>query len=263
MDIALNINRDLNYREKSEDKPFMIALPIKYTECYNDYKTYINKNVNNALKESNLLCELNKPILKTVAKKGLSIRSMLFNQKNVVLQSTQSNNNTQGITVRCTTIEQSKHQRGRKCETCAMMSNRSTCNVNGVTFNKCHGGNCKSKNLIYLAECKQCNKAYIGKTTLPLHNRINGHRASKFDTSNCISTLTDENVLSYHCLVDHNKTQEFTKLYEITILKCVEPLNLLETEHYLINKFKTVRPTGLNIENPLGLSILRTQTDFV
>ena len=132
-----------------------------------------------------------------------------------------------------------------------MMSNKSTCNVNGLKFDKCHGGNCKSKNLIYLVECKLCNMYYVGKTTQALHKRINGHRASK---SNCtLSTLTDESTLYYHCKYEHENTLNFNNLYSFTIIKYVSPLNLLVTEQSFINRFNTIRPIGLNVDNPIGL----------
>ena len=33
--------------------------------------------------------------------------------------------------------------------------------------------NCKSKNLIYLVDCKKCGKQYIGDTKRHLHQRTN------------------------------------------------------------------------------------------
>ena len=99
MENALSMMRNLNYREKSDEKPFMIPLPFKFSECNDDFNNYINKNVNQSFKESPLFSEINKPILKPVARKGQSIRSMLFNQKNVVLHSNNAGR-TLGLTVR-------------------------------------------------------------------------------------------------------------------------------------------------------------------
>ena len=256
---ALVWERNLNYNEKKVEKPFEIPFPINYGMGSDEVKKFVDHKVNNALKHSNLFKASNKPIMKSASKNNPSIRSMIFNQKSVVLRSIDNN-----LSVRCTSEEESKHKRGPKCMTCPMMSNKNTCTVNGITYNECAGGNCKSYNLIYIFKCSLCILAYIGKTTQPLHLRVNGHRASKlvkmqdFD----ISTLTDENILSYHCLKDHNNSLDFNKLYNITILKCVQPLKLLETEQYFINKFRTERPTGLNIENPMGLPVLRTQVNF-
>ena len=37
---------------------------------------------------------------------------------------------------------------------------------------------CKSRDIIYLLECKKCNnKPYVGKTEIPANERINGHRS--------------------------------------------------------------------------------------
>ena len=38
--------------------------------------------------------------------------------------------------------------------------------------------NCKSKNLIYLNECKKCGKQYIGETKRHLHQSFRDHRRS-------------------------------------------------------------------------------------
>ena len=38
--------------------------------------------------------------------------------------------------------------------------------------------NCKSKNLVYLIECKKCTKQYIGETKRQLHERFGEHDRS-------------------------------------------------------------------------------------
>ena len=47
--------------------------------------------------------------------------------------------------------------------------------INNKYINGNH--NCNSKHLIYIIFCKNCDKTYTGKTTLPLNKRINLHRS--------------------------------------------------------------------------------------
>ncbi len=36
---------------------------------------------------------------------------------------------------------------------------------------------CKTKNLVYLIQCKICGLQYVGEMENPLHIRMNGHRS--------------------------------------------------------------------------------------
>ena len=40
--------------------------------------------------------------------------------------------------------------------------------------------NCKSKNIVYLTECRKCKKQYIGETENLLHLWMNGHRSDYY-----------------------------------------------------------------------------------
>ena len=56
----------------------------------------------------------------------------------------------------------------------------------------CAGGDCKSFNLNYCAQCSFCNKAYIGKTVQQLGRRISQHRGQikTLGASTCINRDT-------------------------------------------------------------------------
>ena len=137
------------------------------------------------------------------------------------------------------------------------MSNSNNFKVNGITYNKCDGGNCKSNNVIYLAICKICNLAYFGKTTTPLHERLNNHRNSLNGFDYAKEPITDKQTLAYHALV-HHQSQNFNNTYTYFIVKNVNnPDDLLSYEQFFINKFKTKKPTGLNCDNPVGVRVLR------
>ena len=71
----------------------------------------------------------------------------------------------------------------KRCKTCPMMfDNDANVIVNNIPVTLNPDYNCKSKNVIYLLQCKICetnsNNTYVGQTRQECHNRINGHRQS-------------------------------------------------------------------------------------
>ena len=129
----------------------------------------------------------------------------------------------------------------------------------GTQIIHCAGGDCKSFNLIYCAQCTLCNKAYIGKTTQPLDKRITQHRnpISTLSSNQCISDqeIDDTNTLAAHCIEHSIRTKTgFNSLYKFFVIKHVEKEQLVISEQFLINKYFTNKPYGLNVSNPIGLT---------
>ena len=252
-----NSERVLTYNTKNtknSERPFFVPFITEYGVGENEIKQYFNVKVNNALKERPVFSELNKPIIKTVFCNAPSIRTTLFNQKKIVMS---TGNAGQGVSVRCTSEEEARSRKGAKCQTCPMMSNSNSFILNGISYSKCDGGNCKSNNIIYLATCTICNLGYIGKTTVPLRDRFSGHRRSMKIVST-LTEITDKEALAAHAVFDHHSQLTFNELFRLNIVKNnVKPSELLKTEQQFINKYKTIRPTGLNISNPIGIALLR------
>ena len=57
--------------------------------------------------------------------------------------------------------------------------------------------NCKTKNIVYLIECRKCKKQYVGEMKNPLHLRMNGHR------SNYYRKLPDKPVAEHFNTIGH------------------------------------------------------------
>ena len=248
-----SMERCLTYNSKDKEQPFHVPFIFTYGCGNNTIKHYINNNVNDALMKSNLFKDSAKPVIKTVFKKAPSIRSSTVDQKTVVLES-----DSAGWSKRCVSEEESKHKRGPKCQTCPMMANSNSFTLNGILFNKCDGGNCLSHNIIYMAQCKICHLGYIGKTTQSLRNRINGHRDA-IESLGSLTEISDKEALSAHVLIDHQNHLNFNSVYKLYVVRnMVEPRLLLSTEQFYINTFSTRKPTGLNIDNPIKVSVLRT-----
>ena len=99
-------------------------------------------------------------------------------------------------------------------------------------------GNCKSKNIIYLAQCNLCNdKSYVGRTVQPLHKRVTGHRTSfanvvrkGLNQANSLDT-EDTYSLGIHLNSEHGITSEFNKYYTFHVLEYVSPLQMEKSEH--------------------------------
>ena len=64
------------------------------------------------------------------------------------------------------------------CKTCEIISNSTSFELEGSSYNANKFFNCKSENVIYIAICEHCGDYYIGQTQAPLKDRVNGHRSS-------------------------------------------------------------------------------------
>ena len=176
-----------------------------------------------------------------------------------------------GVTARCTPVGVSRV--GAPCKSCSMMVGVSaiTSYSKGRRF-KTDGGNCKSRIVVYAAQCTECSLQYVGQTTQTLRARINGHRSfcvkPNGEEEECGSIVeqqdleSDEKALVYHMDSVHGKNSEddFFAMYRFTIYeKDVSPRSLDFTEQSWITKLGTMRPEGINIANPCGvrLNLLR------
>ena len=101
--------------------------------------------------------------------------------------------------------------------------------------------NCKSKNLIYLIECKKCTKQYIGETKRQLHERFGEHRRS----------IQNHHQLTKPTPVSAHFNQPGHSINHLLLT----PLELIHSkrdsvrkarEAHLINKAMTLEPLGIN-----------------
>ena len=132
--------------------------------------------------------------------------------------------------------------------------------VNGHSVS-CAPGNCKSKNLIYLATCVLCNKPYTGRTIQWLSKRFSGHRDCYkriLRNGQDVDLLSDDYSLGLHLVHEHGLSDQadFDKTYAVHILENCSPALLEKKEHSYIHKYNTLYPHGLNKINPFGLSRL-------
>ena len=139
------------------------------------------------------------------------------------------------------------------------MSGQTSIKQNGTIFG-CHGGNCQSVNIIYIASCKLCllKKKYVGKTVTELRKRVSNHR-NMFKTfrSDRNTEISDKEALTAHARSYHQlqTVTEFNNCYVWDVYrKLSNPDMPLTEEQRVINQLNTIYPIGLNITNPIGLN---------
>ena len=112
--------------------------------------------------------------------------------------------------------------------------------VNKVTVNDKHIPlaktlNCKSRNVIYLWQCKLCRKddSYFGRTIQKAHKRTNTHRGCFNDPSKW-----EDSALLLHARNAHGENFHL-KNFEISLIKKCSPQRIRREEFKYIDKFKT------------------------
>ncbi|CAH1252831.1 CDK7 [Branchiostoma lanceolatum] len=104
---------------------------------------------------------------------------------------------------------------------------------------------CRTRNIIYMIQCKKCGIQYVGETGQTLANRMNGHRSSiKTDKDTPIAahfnqpshTVADMEVVGLEKLA-YGRTEDLTRQRR------------LSRESYWIHQLRTLHPEGLNLES--------------
>ena len=247
IDDVISKTRSLEYKKRVDEKSFHVPFKFRYGSGASELQSHINGRIDSSLREAPVFSAMEVPVLKTVFTRGATLSSLLFKQKSVNLGSGEGNKSKGRATSRCTTEEEARHRKGRKCSLCPMISNNSSVSVRGKVVH-CDGGDCKSRNVVYLFLCKVCGLGYVGKTDQLLRKRVNGHR-------NCGSLdegIADPQALQNHAQRTHQ--QDFQDIYSVSILKQVgDPGRLLQEELSFIQRLNTLEPFGLNVDTPLGV----------
>jgi hypothetical protein len=115
--------------------------------------------------------------------------------------------------------------------------------------------NCKSTNLVYLIQCKNCHFQYVGQTVQSLNLRINQHRSSKLGQG---CKLLTEHLKSFPCKVNNPKDDISFSVQILQVFpgegrltgSCEEDQSQtrlrVQAEEDWMKKLRTVYPYGLN-----------------
>ena len=151
-------------------------------------------------------------------------------------------------------LKRSTPEKG-KCKPCLTRNNNQCCKqiietteftskTTSRRYQIFHKLNCKSKNLVYLMECRRCKIQYVGKCETAFNIRLNNHRKD----SKRNDTIPASKHFNGH---DHNFSRDarFTLIEQI---KNENQNNITETlkkrENFWIKKLNTLQPNGLNHE---------------
>ena len=258
-DDVVKRQRNLSYQPKSSSPPFDVAW-IATFGAGSPAISKIVKNTNSILQSSPAWRDVPKPI-SVVNRRDRNIGDIVLGRKKFALAGKGVN---RGSTARCTPLGASSV--GAPCQSCNMMAGVSSIrsHVSGRCF-KTDGGNCKSRNVVYCAQCTDCSLQYVGQTTQELRARINNHRAASSGSKHyrkgigCSSGRVVQDLDSDDkALVDHmvsvHGNNNFNAMYRFTVCeKDVSPRSLDFAEQSWIAKLQTMRPEGINIANPCGV----------
>ena len=121
-------------------------------------------------------------------------------------------------------------------------------NVNGTEVKVPDRFNCKTRNALYIAQCKLCcsteDNTYGGQTNQPAHKRFNGHRAC-FDLSD--PDTIEKSALAEHSFLEHKENFDLNN-YKCMIYNRTNPRDLNRHESRLIGSLRT-NVLGLNRMN--------------
>ena len=137
---------------------------------------------------------------------------------------------------------------GKGCYTCPILFRfNDKLVVNGQDLLLDHSLTCKSKSLIYVAQCKICYETkiqlgevlfedtYFGQTVTKAHVRFNGHRK-------CFKNNSPEEIgksaLSQHCLEKHPQHLSLSN-FRVGIVKACKADDLDREENRFVSKFRT------------------------
>ena len=145
------------------------------------------------------------------------------------------------------------------CETCPLLFNlQNDIFVNGLKVILDKSLNCKSKGIIYLAQCLICQAkkvdlakelntsegnvlvedSYLGQTINEGHIRMNGHRDCFKKNNKGEFTKCRKSALSWHCHEEHPDQCDL-KMFKIGFIRACRSIDLDREENRLISKFRT------------------------
>ena len=183
-------------------------------------------------------------MFKFVKRTGANLKNKLVKVKNLAL------GNKYGCSKPC---------RKRNCKCCKVISDRESYTVNGKLV-KCAPGSCSSYNVIYLVVCKLCNKCYVGRSVRHLNIRIGEHRRAYYEllVGEEPDPDDDDYAMGIHLMQDHGLCDkiDFENSFNVALIDLCSPKNIEKKEHLYIHLLNTIRPMGLNSQNPFAIPLL-------
>ena len=126
------------------------------------------------------------------------------------------------------------------CRQCPLVNTDPQIFVNNMKLKPGKDLNCKSRNVIYLWQCNNCEEenSYFGRTIQKAHDRTNTHRR-------CFSEdKWEDSALSMHARTKHEELFDLQN-FKITLVKKCSPQTIRREEFKFIDKYRT-KIRGIN-----------------
>ena len=126
------------------------------------------------------------------------------------------------------------------CRQCPLVNTDPQIFVNNMKLKPGKDLNCKSRNVIYLWQCNNCEEenSYFGRTIQKAHDRTNTHRR-------CFSEdKWEDSALSMHARTKHEELFDLQN-FKITLVKKCSPQTIRREEFKVIDKYRT-KIRGIN-----------------
>ena len=246
---VLNMQRTINRQLDADTEEDTNTKPILVVSSFGTDEKLVNtlKSQEHELLQTNSFKNTSNPLFQFVKKTGPNLSNMLSVLKSLAL------GKKSGKTVPC-----NLHA---NCKCCPMIAKNQIRELNGHPIHPAPG-TCKTKSVIYLVECRLCNKSYVGRTIQTLGKRMGGHRECFYQILRNVDVgqSKDDYSLGLHLVHEHGlqAKEDFNRHYRVQILEVCSPSRLEKKEHYYIHGYNTLHPIGLNKVNPFGLPRLST-----
>lgn len=127
-----------------------------------------------------------------------------------------------------------------RCQLCKFIltSSEITSYTSPFSMKITHTVNCKTPNIIYILHCTLCHQQYVGETQNSMTERFYGHKSDIVHKENKPVAIHFNN--PSHNYLDHLKVT----IIETSFKDCLHRKN---KESFLISKFNTLAPFGINV----------------
>ena len=199
--------------EKAQDDRDTLTFPLFHFKDIDAFKKIIKDA------ETDLLTIIGNTKIVMAVKKNPSIGNSVVRNKLLSFEETQLENQKCG---------------GPGCMQCPLSNTNTTEHVNNKRLKLPQTLNCKSRNVIYLWQCRLCDEenSYFGRTILKAHERTNHHRSCFNDEK------WEDSALSMHSKTVHATRFSLTN-FKISLVKKVSPQRIRREEFKYIDKYRT------------------------
>ena len=232
----------LRYQGKNEQQNSQLLFITTYNKSLPRIKSAFDKHWN--------LLQINEELKQAFTHSPKLVYRRNKNLRDFIGQTTIKNNK----------VQKRKELKPGKCRPC-LTSIRNLCcrqitstssftsSQTGKDFKIYHNTTCRSKNIIYLMECRKCKTQYVGKSETAFNIRLNNHRSNGYKPTN-------DSIPA--CKHFHGNGHDFTRDAKFTIIEQIKDANqkpqeeisriILQRENFWITKLKTLTPLGFNQE---------------